>query len=79
MRLLRTSILALGLFGLVAGCHTAGVCDSGCDGGGCGNGGGVVSELPGAGAVYGDPVMKGAAPLPKGDQKKINVEAPGGL
>jgi hypothetical protein len=81
MRLLRTSFLAAGLLGLVAGCHTAGVCDCGCDSG-CGGGGfegapGIVSEVPGGMPVYGAPLPAGSGgqAMPKGTTK-INIDAP---
>jgi hypothetical protein len=81
MRLLRSSTLALGLIGAAAGCHTAGVCDGGCDGGWGGDGHvGAVAELPAASPAYsspayGGPVVKGNAPTPAGDKTSGGVEA----
>jgi hypothetical protein len=80
MRLLRSSTLALGLIGAVAGCHTAGVCDCGCDGGWGGDGHvGAVAELPAASPAYGGPVVKGNVPTPVGDKTSGGVDARPGL
>jgi hypothetical protein len=78
MRLLRSSFLALGLLGLVAGCHTAGICDCGCDGGWCDPYGahGAVTEVPGGAPVYGAPMPNGdGSQMPKGDKKTTKTSS----